>query len=305
VRICVTGIGGFLGSSLARQLHADGHEICGTAREKSLAADLLPADVELASWALGEAFPRDLLTRCEVLIHCAYAPAKAQAELNVCGTLHARDAGRDSRVARQLFLSSYSARPDAVSSYGRMKHALEAEFSQPGEQVIRPGLVVGPGGLFARMVQSVRRMPVLPLPDGGHRPAPIIGYRDLLRCIRVLLSEEPVRPLNLAYAQQPSLRDLLRSIAGSLGKRRALVPFPSGLALAILAMLRRIGLGFGVDAESLKGYRVNQPDLFESDINRFGLATPPLEQVVEEAVQDCGRPLRLRAPLAGEENLPS
>ncbi|PIE22539.1 MAG: hypothetical protein CSA62_11805 [Planctomycetota bacterium] len=86
---------------LAWQLHSDGHELCGTARDPNRARELLPAEVQVAAWSLEAEFPKDLLSHCDLLIHCAYAPGKAEAELNIQGTLRARDAGRSSASLRQ------------------------------------------------------------------------------------------------------------------------------------------------------------------------------------------------------------
>src|SRR6266511_4375276 len=86
-----------------------------------------------------------------------------------------------------------SARPDAISAYGRTKFLAEQELlSLDGLRIIilRPGLVVGPGGhgLFGRLVSSVMKLPLVPLPDGGRGLIQPIQVDDLceaiLRCDR-------------------------------------------------------------------------------------------------------------------------
>ena len=243
-----------------------------------------PEGLRIERWQLAEPFPQPLLESCDALVHCAFAPGGEFEELNVRGTLVARDAAREAGVARQIFLSSFSARPDAASSYGRMKHALEEAFDRRNECVLRPGLVVGPGGLFAKMLRSVQRLPVVPLPDGGRRPVPILGHEDLLKIIGQVLEHGAEKPLNLCYSQQPRLEELLRAIAAALGKRRLWLPFPTGLAILGLKIVGRLGLRFGVDSENLTAYRVNEPELHQSDYGRFGLPEPSLMALVRVAV---------------------
>ena len=52
--------------------------------------------------------------------------------------------------------------------YGKNKYDLEKWFLKiPHSKVIRPGLVVGNGGIYQRISGFVQRFKYLPLPGGG------------------------------------------------------------------------------------------------------------------------------------------
>lgn len=284
MKVFVTGINGFLGAQLAQRFAQQGHEVAGSARDPGrLAAPLQGLDV--TAWQLGDAPPAAALRGLDTIVHAAYSPLAQDHERNVHGTLAIARAAADAGTTRQLLLSSFSAVPGATSAYGRMKHELESRFDVPGAAIVRPGLVVGPGGLFAQMVRNVRRMPVLPLPDGGRRPVPIIGHLDLLDCLLRLATEpSPPRACNLCYAERPPLRTLLRAIAKALGRRRAMPTIPVALLVPPVALLHRFGLRFGVSPESLKAYRTNTEGQHQSDHAAFGLPERGLQEVVSLAV---------------------
>ena len=218
MRVFVTGINGFVARRFARALRDAGHEVRGTVR----ALDRLPTDlagIEAVEWRLDRPLPAAAMRGCDVAVHAAYSPDRNANETNLAGTRTALAAARSAGVGRQVFLSSFSATPDATSTYGRMKHELEQEFGGEGMSIVRPGLVAGPGGMFAKMVGSVRRLPVVPLPGGGRRPVPLIGSDDLASCLlQIVTADRAPASINLCYAERPPLRELLRTIAHALNK---------------------------------------------------------------------------------------
>ncbi|MFO1078874.1 MAG: hypothetical protein U1E73_14220 [Planctomycetota bacterium] len=283
MRVFVTGISSFVGVRLARSFAAAGHEVRGSAR----APERLPAalrDLRIERWSLDEPMPAALLAGTDVLVHCAYVLGPDPRGHNLTGTRAALAAGEVAGVARQLFVSSFSAVPDAVSAYGRSKFELEQEFFAAGHGVVRPGLVIGPGGLFARFVQTTRRFPCVPLPDGGRRPVPLIGHDDLAACVLALATGPVVRAANLCYTHRPALRDVVLAIARGLRLRRAIAPLPTALMLPPLRLLAALRLGSPVTVDSIRAYRVNAEDQHATDFPAFGLGEPDLDTVVGAAL---------------------
>lgn len=282
MKVFITGIHGFVGTQLARRLAHEGHEVAGSARDPERRA--MP-EARVVAWRLGDEMPPGALAGVDAVVHTAYSKRPRDHDLNVSGTLAMARAAADAGVTRQLLLSSFSAVPDATSAYGRMKYELERRFDVPGAVIVRPGLIVGPGGLFAQMAHNVRRLPVLPLPDGGLRPVPILGHEDLLTCLLALLAAPtPAAAGNLCYAERPALRDLLRAIARAFKKRRLMPTLPIALLLPPAQLLHRLGLRFGVTPESLKAYRTNTEGQHESDLATFDLPERRLDEVVHDAI---------------------
>ncbi len=85
-------------------------------------------------------------------------------------------------VPLQIFLSTLSAEPDALSDYGRAKYELEQRFTAAQQIVFRLGVVVGDGGMYARIRSSATRLPVTPLLDGGRQLIYVLGIDTLCLC---------------------------------------------------------------------------------------------------------------------------
>ena len=99
-------------------------------------------------------------------------------------------------VRRQILMSSISARPDAVSEYGRTKLAEEEYFIRNNHTIVRPGTVLGKGGLFGKIAGVMQSFPVLPLLDGGRARMTVIGVHDLCRALEAILQIHEAKQYN-------------------------------------------------------------------------------------------------------------
>ena len=282
MKVLITGANGFVGSAVVRHLVAAGHTVLACGRTPPLP---MAAAMSFVRWQLGDPLPTDATSGCDAVVHGAYDPRPDQAAANRRGTQLAIQSASSAGVRRQLLLSSFSAHPEAASSYGRGKYELEQVCEAVGGTIVRPGLVVGPGGLFGRMIATVRRLPLVPLPDGGRRPVPLLGVTDLATCLeRIVVAPSPQRAWNLCYAERPSLRVLLRGIAAALQRTRWWMPLPSGLLTPPLRMLGALHPRFAAAAESLRAYRSNAEYQHPSDYPVFGLPERALDDLLRDAV---------------------
>ena len=289
MRIYVTGVSGFVGGFLAEQLRQAGHTVlgCGSSDASRLAAP--DGLARFDALRLGTAAPDGTFAELDVVIHAAYAPGKAQEAVNVDGTVAwARQAARES-APHQIFLSSHSADAAASSAYGRQKYALERFFLDHGHIVLRLGLVIGDGGLFRRMADLMRRLPVLPMLDGGRAPTPVTSPADLAQIVARLLdtAAPPGNAADLAHnlfnAEPVSLRALLLELRRALGRRTLFLPIPSAILVPPLVLARRLGVPLPVDEENLRGYRANRGRLRASDYGRLRHEPTPFTTMVDAA----------------------
>ncbi|MGC3987899.1 MAG: NAD-dependent epimerase/dehydratase family protein [Pseudorhodoferax sp.] len=257
MRILIFGAAGFIGSHLTRSLARAGHEVVALCR-----ADAIPGfDGACVPWRFGQEVPSDAIRGAQAAIHLAHDfHGEPGARTTLSDTLRIMQLLDVSGVQRQLFFSSYSAGAHATSIYGRTKYAIE-QASAPLHSVVivRPGLVVGPGGIYGRIENWVRRSPIIPLPDGGHGRVPVIRIDRLAHeTLRLIEAPSAVREVNLFEPKLSSLRELVMAAAPEVQRRRWIVNIPSRVILVSLKLAAALRIPSPVNSDSLDGFLANQ-----------------------------------------------
>ena len=257
MRILILGAAGFIGSHLSRYAAEQGHDVVALCRSGKVPGF---AGTTLA-WALGEPVPESALKGVDCAIHLAHDfNGEPGAHLTEVATLACVAQLRLAGVARQMFYSSYSAGEHAESLYGRTKLAIEQGVKQHADvTIVRPGLVLGDGGLYGRIRKWSRRMPLIPLPDGGRGQVPVIAIERLCReTLTLACLAAPVREANLFEQQLKSLRQLVLEAAGEAGRRPWLLSVPSSLVIAGLKLADVLHVSLPVNTDNLSGFLANQ-----------------------------------------------
>lgn len=247
MKVFITGLNGFVAARLAGHLKSSGHEVTGSSRTPS---GLPGARI----WSLGDPPGESMFRKVDVVVHCAHDFSGGAMHRNIDGTLALANAARRAGVGRQIFISSLSARADAASEYGRAKYQTEQVFLDRGDMVVRPGTVIGKGGLFGKMAAMIRERSVLPLVDGGKAEMTVIGVADLCRAIEAILGRAEPREYNFYYADRPVMKDLLGRLRERLGRRTFFIPVPGWMLLVPLTLLRWLHIRTPVDLDNLRGY---------------------------------------------------
>jgi nucleoside-diphosphate-sugar epimerase len=213
MRILVTGLAGFIGSSLGPVLRARGHDV--------RSADMRGCDtvVHLANIAHARA-GRDELWR-----------------VNVEGTAHAATLAAGEGARRFIYISSAkAAAPDDV--YGEAKlaaeNALAKVASGTGLELVtlRPPLVYGPRvrANFLALMRAIARGWPLPLASVQNRRS-LVYVGNLCDAIAACVDSPAAAGKNFYVADGEALStpDLCRAIGRALGRPARLFSFPTAL----------------------------------------------------------------------------
>lgn len=284
----ITGVNGFLGSHLAAELARRGWRVRGTtSAERGL--NLPRAGVERKFvLALGGAPAAEIFAGVDAVIHCAYDLRPRRIEQNVAGTKRVAAAAADAGVKYQMFISSYSAHAQAVTEYGRTKYLLQEDFLTLGQAVARPGLVIGPGGMFGRMMRAFK-LPITPLPDGGRDRAPIVALADCIAALAAIAEEGRRGRFNLFNPDLVTLEELFTAAREISGSRTIFVPLPAPLLAAGARLMEKLRLAPPADAESFAALKANQRLSERSDLDRFVERPQSLAEMVAAAHRDLAR----------------
>jgi NADH dehydrogenase len=281
VRVLITGVTGFLGLSLASHLSSLGHEVRGTSTG---ATDRSGGHGWGATFRhrLGQPVEDGMFAEADAVVHAAYDLSPGSWATNVAGTIALAEAARSRGVTRQIFISSYSAHSGAVTEYGRTKAELQAWFLSAGLTVVQPGLVIGRGGLYARIAEFVRTRRVVPVVSPGAL-VPVIALGDLNQSLAGLLERPVGGPVRLYLDERVTMRRLMEEIRRSVGSRAVLVPVPYLIARAAVAVLEAVRLPPPLGRDNLEGLRANQGRAEPGDLAAHVSSPKGLVEMIDAA----------------------
>lgn len=257
LRILITGASGFIGTNLVREFSELGAYVTALTRTKSS----VEGAANVVKWTLGDTPPESALKAYDVAIHLAHDFAGKKGHLRtVEGTLHAIQVLREAGTKKQIVFSSLSASSGATSSYGLAKLAIEKHIVDEEDIfIIRPGLVLGDGGIYGRIRRWVKNHSYAPLPDGGRGRIDVIDIKKLCRqTVLISLLEGKNQEFNLFEPERTNLRQLVEREASSAGRKVFIIPIPSAALMSLLSIFEMLKMSLPVKSDNLAGFLANQ-----------------------------------------------
>lgn len=291
MKILITGSSGFLGSHLGEFLHSLGHEVVGGLR----GGDRKPsASAQISQFYVvnleGE-MDEKAFDGTDLVVHCIHDPSVGALRKNIEGTKKIAEMARGRGVKKQLFVSSYSANPQAQSEYGKSKYQLEQYFLSQDHSLVRPGLILGKGGIFLRLFRMVQKYPLLPLVDGGKDKVPVIDIQTFQKSFTKVLEKifspekRPMGEYNLFSKELVPLREIVFSIRKALNRRVLLVPLPSILLIPPLLLCQFLRIPLPINLENLRGLKINQRQIHQSNLFELLGWEPTSQEMMEKALE--------------------
>ncbi len=275
-KVLITGVNGFIGQVLAKQLLAAGIEVKGLVRDKAVNPAIESIVLDLtAAWQINTCEGVDTVFHLAGKAHALSEIAADDKEyrlINTEGTRKLLEAAKQAGVERFVFFSSVKAVGDmaamqdesnqtqADTPYGHSKRAAEELVLNGGyvrhPLVIRPCMVYGLSekGNLPRMISAIKRGFFPPLPEvDNHRS--MVHVKDLATAA-ILAAQNPKAAGQIyivSDGQANSTRQLYEWICFALNKK----PLPFSIPVFVLKMLAKIGDLIG----KLRGRRF----MFDSD----------------------------------------
>jgi uncharacterized protein YbjT (DUF2867 family) len=198
MRILLTGASGFIGSTLAPRLLAEGHEVCALTREPGRVRSAISEASEI------EVITGDVLTGVGLeramesvgvayyLIHSMESPLDGARthgsfpERERVGARNFAAAARHARVERIVYLGGLLPRHGSVSPHLASRAEVEEILLAhvPASVALRASIVIGAHSRsFRLLVQLVERLPVLTLPAWRRFHTQPIDARDAIEML--------------------------------------------------------------------------------------------------------------------------
>lgn len=267
--IVITGATGFIGAATVAHFTAKGFSVVTAGRKKQ--SEQLPhIDFDLTA----DTAELKLPANTQIVIHAAYLTAqqhKNAFELNLKGTQRLLDAAQKAGVHHFIFLSSLSALPDAQSVYGQQKMACEKRVLERGGSVLRPGLVIGNGGLFAAMQKHIAAGKRIPLFGGGQQPLQTVYIGDVLLALEKMSAENHRGAFTLATPEPIPYRRFFELVAAHENKQAKFIHLPFGPLKLALQLAAWLHIRLPINRDNLVGLQTMRRIHSSDDLKKLGI----------------------------------
>ena len=286
--VAITGANGFLGSALVDYFAVKGWNVVALVRNPTRFV-IKQKKVSAKQYDMSEPLAEDILKNTDALIHAAYIKQTRDSPDSYDRNLHAAEnllaQAKCMGVGRLVFISSMSAHDDAISVYGKQKLASEKLFLQQNATVLRPGLILGNGGIVKEMSDFMRTKHVVPLVDGGKQPLQVIALYDLVTTIEHAIDLNLGGLLTVATPDVYSYKEFYHELSKALDVKVLYVPVPYSILMGAFQLIAFLRIPVGVGADNLKGLKMLKAVSTTNDLKKLNVAIDPLPLALKKLLQ--------------------
>lgn len=270
--IAITGATGFLGAALSEHLSENGFIIRALVRNPDFIAKPQIFEAGVFNCKLPREVDALALKGVDVLIHCAYSTDGKKSELeNIQGAQDLVNLANVSNVPKLIFISSIAAHSGARSIYGRSKFIIENKIWPKDQVIIRPGTIIGHGGLFGRITSLAKSLPILPIFFARSRSLQVVSLRDLIESIRIVLDKNLSGQFNIAAPDSVPIHEFYSAIIRASSLRTRCIPLPHLPFLWVTQLIELLGLKAPITSDNILGLKYLKNFPVQESLNRVGL----------------------------------
>ena len=280
--VAVLGGTGFIGSVIVKHLLHDGFRVrCGAHRihPSSLDASVFSfRDVNTGDPASLRLFFRG----CDTAIYAAGLTTahgskdwKEYLTVNALHAVNVVEAAVAEGVKRLIFLGSQASHEHAIGRYGISKYIGEraAALADVSWTILKPGQVIGRGGLVNTLYGISRLLPVFPMPSRTPQNLELIGVDAFARFVAETVSDREGRfDKKIVYcgsSKRLSLENLLEMLWKRSGKKPFVIGVSRGMFFWGARFARLLGIRLPLTGEVLDGiYTPLPPFALSADVIR-------------------------------------
>jgi hypothetical protein len=153
-------------------------------------------------------------------------------------------------------------------------------MTAPSDSIVKPGTIIGQGGIFERTREMVRKLPIVPLLYGD-RQLQTIWIEDVCTGIVETVRRSVTGTVILAHSETISMREFYRKITDIESPGKKLIPVSGDFSLRAVTMLERLGLRLPVSSENLLGIKYLHHFDSLPDQQRLGLNPLSFQQSLD------------------------
>lgn len=287
--LLLTGATGFIGNELLQHFRTRGWNIVALVRKEP--AKKTPGVIYRHFDLVSPLLDSDTFEKIDAFIHAAYVKAGKGADavsVNTQSSRQLHDAALRAEVKQNIFISSLAARSNAVSEYGRQKFTIEKIFSGANDAVIRPGLVLGEGGLFANMRKHAGKGGRIPLFGGGKQPLQTVHVADLVSIIDKIISQRATGSYTVAEPEPVPYRVFYEELCRTLGVTPRFLHTPYWFANVALRTAETLGINLPANSDNLLGLRTMQAVDSKTSLEKFGVAVRNYRESLRDLAKGSG-----------------
>jgi nucleoside-diphosphate-sugar epimerase len=268
--ILITGAGGFIGSSLVDYFSNKGWRVYALVHKINVSArtplkrrgevySSYDTNIHYLKYDLEKGVSDEsVYVDVDYIIHCAYVKSESNSnafEINTKGSKRLLELSRKYDVKRNIFLSSMSADENASSIYGKQKYEIEKLFNAGQDTIVRPGLVIGNGGLLKSMIKFIKNRKLIPLVSGGKQPVQTIYIDDLILALDKIIEKNLQGTFTIASPDVITYKEFYNEVCKAFNLNAKFISIPYRLFYTVIAFAEALKIELAVSKDSLKGLK--------------------------------------------------